>query len=307
MAIWFNDLFCDIVDMGKVIRVVTVFDLPQRLGIPQYVEYEPRPKEQCSPSWCPNEGLLTAEGCRKGVCIKYRVIVRTEDGRRWAAPRRRWRDEDRGGCLKPQVAAALFELAMKYEVGMWYEKIKTNDWRRLFEVRCGPIINGVKLDQPDCRTVDECIRYIILDYKQEENRLREPPPPDPAEELLREYPELGVFGREWVERFAVLRNRLIEIANVLRRYPWTAEIIDVMSEKPSPYAIFVLVAKDGSEAYLTFDWQKAYVQQNGIVKEVRLELERVRYEEREGKKVEVYRPRGLLAFTKAAKEYVRVL
>ncbi len=85
------------------------------------------------------------------------------------------------------------------------------------------------------------------------------------------------------------------------------EVIGAMKEKPQPYAIFVLVAKDGSEAYLTFDWQKAYLMQNGIVKEVRLELGRVGYEEYNGKKVEVYRPRGLLAFAAAAKEYVRVL
>ncbi len=293
-------------DMEKIRKMATVLSLPQRLGIPQYVEYEPRPREHCSPNWCPNEGLLTAEGCRRGVCIKYRVIVRTEDGRRWAAPRRRWRDEDRGGCLRPQVAAALLELAVRYEIGVWYEKIETNNWRSLFEVRCGPVVNGIKLNQPDCRTVDECIRYITADYRQEEKRLKEPPPPDPAEELLREYPELSIFGREWMEKFAVFKHRLAEIAKVLKRYPWMAEVIGVLKEKPQPYSIFVLVAKDGSEAYLTFDFEKAYRAQNGVVKEVRLELER-RYEEYNGKKVEVYRPKGLLAFAVAAKEYVRVL
>jgi hypothetical protein len=53
-------------------------------------------------------------------------------------------------------------------------------------------------------------------------RLREPPlppPPDPAEELLREWPELGAFGVEWVRMWLVLRNRLVEIAKVLRRFP----------------------------------------------------------------------------------------
>jgi hypothetical protein len=46
-----------------------------------------------------------------------------------------------------------------------------------------------------------------------------PPPPDPAEELLREWPELGAFGVEWVKKWLDLRERLIEIAKVMRRYP----------------------------------------------------------------------------------------
>jgi len=293
--------------MDKVKKAVAVFDLPQRLGIPQYVEYEPPPKEWCTPRWCPIEGLLTAEGRRRGLRIRYRVAVRTEDGRRWVAPRRRGRDEDEGGCLKPQVAAALLELAVKYEVGVWYERVETGGWRRLFEIRCGVVVNGIRLDQPYCRTVDECVGFILEDYRQEERRMREPPLPDPVEELLKEWPELSDFGREWIERFAVFRDRLAEIAKVFRRFPWMREIISTLDEKPSPYDIFVLVAKDGSDAYLTLDWQRAYRVQNGVVKEVRLELERSRREEYGGKTVEVYRPRGLLAFATTAREYVRAL
>ncbi len=47
--------------------------------------------------------------------------------------------------------------------------------------------------------------------------------------------------------------------------------------------------------------------QNGVVKEVKLELEFKRYETYEEKIKEVYRPKGLLAFAAAAKEYVRLL
>jgi len=42
-------------------------------------------------------------------------------------------------------------------------------------------------------------------------RLREPPEPvlvikiDPAEELLREWPELSAFGVDWVRKWLVLR------------------------------------------------------------------------------------------------------
>jgi hypothetical protein len=58
----------------KIKTVAAVFELPQRLGILQYVEYELSPKEWCL-SECLYEGVLTAEGCKKGVCIKYRVWV----------------------------------------------------------------------------------------------------------------------------------------------------------------------------------------------------------------------------------------
>jgi hypothetical protein len=43
------------------------------------------------------------------------------------------------------------------------------------------------------------------------------------------------------------------------------------------------------------------------VKEVRLEMEFKRYETYEDRIREIYRPKGLLAFTAAAREYVRVL
>ncbi len=62
-------------------------------------------------------------------------------------------------------------------------------------------------------------------------RLREPPGPalvikiDPVEELLREWPELQAFGVEWVRKWLDLRDRLVEIASVLRRFPWMVEVV----------------------------------------------------------------------------------
>jgi hypothetical protein len=81
---------------------------------------------------------------------------------------------------------------------VWYRRVEEKVGIR-YEVRvyCGPVVNGVELDQPHCRTVDECARQILEDYKREPERLRTPPPPpppDPAEELLREWPELSAFG-----------------------------------------------------------------------------------------------------------------
>ena len=135
-----------------------------------------------------------------------------------------------------------------------------------------------------------------------------PPPPDPAEELLREYPELGAFGTEWVRKWLVLRERLVEIAKIMRRFPW---MVEVVKQRPMsilhPYAVEVYVARDGSETCLSLNPPKAFCAQNGAVKEVKLELEFKRYEVYEDKIREVYRPKGLLAYAAAAREYVRIL
>jgi hypothetical protein len=89
-------------------------------------------------------------------------------------------------------------------------------------------------------------------------------------------------------------------------------MVEVVRQRPMnilhPYMIEVYVAKDGSEACLSLNPPDAYCAQNGAVKEVRLELERVRLEPYEDKLRDVYKPKakGLLAFA-AAKEYVRIL
>jgi hypothetical protein len=74
-----------------------------------------------------------------------------------------------------------------------------------------------------------------------------------------------------------------------------------------PYMVEVYVAKDGSETCLCLNPPKAYRAQNGAVKETKLELTFSRYETYEDKIREVYRLKGLLPFTTAAREYVRVL
>jgi len=71
--------------------------------------------------------------------------------------------------------------------------------------------------------------------------------------------------------------------------------------------IEVYVAKDGSEACLSLNPPKAFCAQNGAVRETRLELAFSRYETYEDKTREVYRPKGLLAFAAAAREYVKML
>jgi len=300
----------------KIKTTAAVFELPQKLGILQYVEYEPPPREWCTSDGCLYEGLLTAEGCRKGICVRYRVWVHSRDKRRWEVKERwrRRRDEDVGGCIRQQVADALWELSGQYDVGLWYEYRRVGVWVDQYDVFCGVVVDGVWLYQPHCRTVEDCVRQILEDYKRELEKMREPPQPalvvrsDPAEELLREWPELQAFGVEWVRKWLDLRERLIEIAKVMRRYPW---MVEVVRQRPMsilhPYTVEVYVAVDGSEACLSLNPPKAFCARDGAVREVKLELEFSRYETYEEKIREVYRPKGLLAFAAAAREYVRML
>jgi len=69
----------------------------------------------------------------------------------------------------------------------------------------------------------------------------------------------------------------------------------------------VYVARDGTEACISLTTSNAFCARDGTVKETKLELVFNRYETYEDKTREVHRQKGLLAFTTAAKEYVRVL
>jgi hypothetical protein len=126
--------------------------------------------------------------------------------------------------------------------------------------------------------------------------------------LLRKWPELQAFGVNWVKKWLVLKERLIEIAKVMRRFPW---MVDVVRQRQMgilhPYTVEVYVAKDGSEACLSLTPSKAYCARDGAAREVKLELEFKRYETYKEKIREVYRPKGLLAYATAAREHVKIL
>jgi hypothetical protein len=197
---------------------------------------------------------------------------------------------------------------------VWYEYVRVGVGVNQYDVFCGVVVNGVRLYQPYCRSVEECVEEMLRDYRRELERLREPPQPalvikiDPVEELLREWPELEAFGVDWVRKWLDLRDRLVEIAKVMRKFPWMVEVI---RQRPvgilHPYTVEVYVAVDGSEACLSLAASKAFCAQNGAVKEVKLELEFSRYETYEDKTREVYKPKGLLAYATAAREYVKIL
>jgi hypothetical protein len=88
-------------------------------------------------------------------------------------------------------------------------------------------------------------------------------------------------------------------------------MVEVVKQRPMsilhPYAVEVHVTKDGSEACLSLNPPKAFCARDGAVRAVKLELAFSRYETYEDKIREVYRPERLLAFTTAAREYVRML
>ncbi len=174
------------------------------------------------------------------------------------------------------MADALWELSEKYDVGVWYEYVRVGVGINQYDVFCGVVVNGIRLDQPHCRSAEECVEEMLRDYKREVERMRTlspPPPPDPAEELLKEYPELRAFGVEWVEKWLDLRERLIEIAKVMRRYPWMVELIRQRQVGIlNPYMVEVYVARDGLEVCLSLAPPKAFCARNGSVKEVKLEL-----------------------------------
>ena len=239
----------------KIKTVAAVFELPKRLGIIQQVEYELPRREWCAEDGCLYEGVLSVMGCKKGICLRYYVWVSSRDRKTWEV-KERWkkkRDEDMG-CLRMQVADALWELSGQYDVGVWYEYVRVGTWVNQYDVFCGVVVNGVRLDQPYCRAVEECVEEIIRDYKRELEKMKEPPEPalvvkvDPVEELLKEYPELETFGVQWVRKWLDLRERLIEIAKVMRRFPW---MVDVIKQRPisilHPYTVEVYVARDGSD------------------------------------------------------------
>jgi len=135
---------------------------------------------------------------------------------------------------------------------------------------------------------------------------RPPEQADPVERLLKEYPELGAFGVDWLRRWApYARERIAGMARVLRRYPWMAELIgrgpvDLIG----PYSVEAYAAEDGSEACISlFGW--AYCSADGSSVR-RLELEFSRLEPHEGGVREVYRPKKRSIFARA-KEYIRIL
>ncbi|MDT7869000.1 MAG: hypothetical protein RQ839_02315 [Thermoproteus sp.] len=123
---------------------------------------------------------------------------------------------------------------------------------------------------------------------------RPPEPADPVERLLKEYPELGAFGADWLRTWAPRAGRqIVGMARVLRRYPWMAELI---GRGPvglvNPYAVEAYASRDGSEACISLFGSWAYCSADGGVTVRRLEFGFKGLEPHGSWVGEAYRPRG---------------
>ena len=132
-----------------------------------------------------------------------------------------------------------------------------------------------------------------------------PEPADPVERLLREWPELGALGVDWLRTWAPRAGRqIVGMARVLRRYPWMAELI---GQGPvglvNPYSVEAYASRDGSEARMPFGGIYCSADGSNVR---RLELEFSRLEPHEGGVREIYRPKRRSIFARA-KEYIRIL
>jgi hypothetical protein len=93
---------------------------------------------------------------------------------------------------------------------------------------------------------------------------------------------------EWVRAWVPhARKRLVEIAKVMRRYPWMVGVIrQRLVGILHPYMVEVYVAVDGSEACISLTSSNAFCARNGAVKETKLEPEFKRYETYEDEDLE---------------------
>jgi hypothetical protein len=151
--------------------------------------------------------------------VKYRVWVFSWDGRRWTA-KERWRGrrgEEDGGCLRQQVADALWEVAERgYSVEI--------------DGECGISVNGVYVGRVSCRSVDKCVEEILRAYERAKSappKPRRSPEEEEYEELLQRYPQLKWWNKatviDMLRRGGVvkwgLRNLLSRLAGV-DEYVW---------------------------------------------------------------------------------------
>jgi hypothetical protein len=285
--------------------VVQLFGLPQKLGVLQYVEFT---RSEYTSVYA---GVIKVEGCKRGVCIKYKAEVVSKDGRRWILPKRRREDkEEEDGELKQQIFDALWEMAERgYDIEIQY-KCYEDECGRAFCIkrrRCYRTftINGIEPQlYEDCRTAEECVDVILRAYKL----AKEPPPPPPeeveAERLLKEWPELEVWGLKWIKSWIYAKKRLVAIAELMQSHQWIKNMIAERKDDLSPFDIRAYVSKDKAEVCVSLKpFEEIYCSSDGTIRKI--ELERKGWDESGTR--EVYRLKGLLAFAKNAKEYVEIL
>lgn len=267
-------------------------EFPQKLGLLQEVEYSYNGRQY--------EGILKVEGCRRGVCLRYKVLVTSKNGSDWEPAKRRRSELDLGGCLKQAAADALMELADRYQVGIWYnyEPLCSTCGERMTLKDCGVEINGIRLRRPYCSNIEDCISQILEDYRRKVEALKETPMKaqiDDATKFLNEHQELQIFGIDWIrEWLPYARERMIQIAEILKNHPKAKKAIEQFGIKENPLVIEIYISKDGTEECVAFGSTEVFCVSENKMKKTSLEY------------IGQMQPRGLLAYV-PRKEFIRVL
>jgi hypothetical protein len=261
-----------------------------------------------------NEGELVAEGCTKGVCVKYRVAVVRKNGR-WEVkgPRRREKKEGDRGPSGELYEALLVLSEGGREVGVRYAAGDRRRGCEAYEIE----IDGTLLPVPECRSAGECLKALRQEFEEYWERVRlalDTEPRLPREvELARQYPELvEVLGErlfflyardEWGERHVIR-----PLGEVLRQFPRLADVLrGCLDGERDSLGFVIVVREDGEEACVRCPRREVQVLRacarrgGGVAGDPGIDWERP---VSEGGR-EVYCLRGLLRYRPGSPRYVR--
>ena len=85
--------------------------------------------------------------------------------------------------------------------------------------------------------MEDCVEEMLRDYKREVEKMKGRLFTQPGRGASA-YPELEAFGADWVRAWTPHAwERLAEIAEVMRRYPWMAEVVRQTVNNPHPYMV----------------------------------------------------------------------
>ncbi|MCC6021428.1 MAG: hypothetical protein LM577_08720 [Thermoproteaceae archaeon] len=232
---------------ARVAASAALFELPRRLGVPQRVFYV---------AAFNTEGELVAEGCRRGICVRYRAVV-VRRGGRWeigGPPKRRERKE--GGGLGEELYETLLMLSEGgRDVGVRCAAGDRWSGCEAYEIE----IDGTPLSPPACKTVGECLKALRELYEEYWERVRlalDTVPYLPREvELARRYPELvEVLGERLFFLYARdewgVNNAIRPLGELIRRFPQLAGVLRecLDGELASLADVVIAVREDGREA-----------------------------------------------------------
>ena len=85
--------------------------------------------------------------------------------------------------------------------------------------------------------MEDCVEEMLRDYKREVEKMKGRLFTQPGGGASA-YPGLEAFGADWVRACAPhVRERLAEIAEVMCRCPWMAEVVRQTVNNPHPHMV----------------------------------------------------------------------